>query len=51
MTLKAYVFTKLQTAKEAVKQMFRKPLLVHCSTVNMLKGPKHFVEINSNASM
>ena len=36
-----YVFTKLRTAKGVIKNCLTSPILEHCSTVDMLKGPKH----------
>ena len=37
----AYVFPKLQIAKDVVRQMPNKPRFRTPLTVNMLKGPKH----------
>ena len=41
MTLKAYVFPKLQTAKTWLEKSLKSPVSEHPLIVNILKGPKH----------
>ena len=41
MTLVPYVFPKVQTLKDLIRQMSKNPILEHPSTVNMLENPKH----------
>ena len=45
MTLRAYVFPKLRTMKDVVKDMSKNPGLRTTSTVNMLKDPKYLCNL------
>ena len=48
MTLVVYIFPKLQTEKYVVKQMSKSLVSEHCSTVNMLKAPKHLWHLDDS---
>ena len=45
MTLRAYVFPKLRTTKDVVKDMSKNPGLRTTSPVNMLKDPKYLCNL------
>ena len=41
MTLRVYIFPKLQTAKDVDRQMSKSPFSEHPSAVTKTKDPKH----------
>ena len=51
MTLTAYVYPKLQTAKDLVRQTLKSPVPEHPSIDNTLKGPKNCCNLQDSTFM